>query len=801
MLQLVYYGAPQEFIEEMSSKWAAEDTIWVAPSPAKTDALRSQLQDVFKTQVSAITMAKFLSELIAACPDKSLAEKVKRKADLVLIFGALRSRYAPELSFEEFSQAYNIFSEVRSFSLDLVAMESVLAEYDEKIRRAVLLFWQLLESLNYFDEHALTQALAENLRGFDFYEGQQKNFIFWGFAHLNGQQIDLLKALSIRHNIIVPLPSQIQGQMKRSDWPSWLMDHKVQESQIGKSGETVNVRRHWINTRTTSEAMKEWVGKHPDQKLQILIGVNKLSPNDLHLISLDNFICKVPIDWTQIERSSFHEVLELALDQTIFSQTADFLEHLKHLAKNERRPKELRVILLYIEALRKLSDLSDEAWPVDDFFLKILSDVVTLNAPRLSTVPLVASDALVQIFDLSQIDQIQSQLPLMVVLDERFDEPLSLQPLYSEKIEKELVSIGPIKRPEFELNIKRAEFLRLMNGDTTVYLPPELLKHQLIWKRFFENVEWTEEVVESIPRETSVRNVLQKYIQKPIPEKFSFSASRIQNYVDCPQKFYFQYIDKIFPRLSLKQDIDPMDAGLFVHHLIELYLMEPRETVDEKTIWNLVKVELQKLKEKNNLNLTPELENQKSIHYYHRTLNGLNFLKQLADSLEIGPLWKIEAPFEWGGDFSLKGQIDCYWTNEDTLIVLDFKSSAASASSFTDVKKRDSLQLWVYLIEMSRQWERVPSQIILGYVVLDAPKSSKLLVWGGDAFDKIKSQKFCSAQLMENPVEDETKISMERLQDIVHRMKQDKSFFALPRKRTVCQFCELNSFCLKGNEI
>ena len=178
MLQLVYYGAPQQFIKEMSSTWATEDTVWVAPSPSKTDALREQLQETLRTQVSSITMAKFLSELLALCPDKSLGEKVKRKADLVLIFGALRTKYSPDLSFEEFTMAYNIFSEIRSFSLNLVAMESVLAEYDEKIKKAVLLFWQLLDSLQYFDEHALTQSLAENLRAVDFYEGKQKNFIF-----------------------------------------------------------------------------------------------------------------------------------------------------------------------------------------------------------------------------------------------------------------------------------------------------------------------------------------------------------------------------------------------------------------------------------------------------------------------------------------------------------------------------------------------------------------------------------------------------------------------------------------------
>lgn len=798
MLQLVYYGAPQQFIEEMSTKWSSGETIWVAPSPSKTDALRDQLQAVLKTQVSSITMAKFLSELVAACPDKTLGEKVKRKADLLLIFGALRSKYAPDLSFEEFTLAYNIFSEVRSFSLDLVAMESVLAEYDEKIRKAVLLFWQLLEGLNYFDEHALTAALAENLRGFDFYEGQQRNFIFWGFAHLNGQQIDLLKALSIRHNVIVPLPTQIQGQLKRSDWPSWLVDHKTSETVLEKDLSVIKVKRQWINTRTTSVAMKSWVDEHPKQKVQILIGVNKLTPNDLHLIPLDNFICKVPIDWTQIERSSFHETLVSKLDS--FEHTHALKEWLITHAKSERRPKELKVVQLYLEALKKLEAISDEAWAVDEFFLNALHDVTGLNAPRLSTVPLVAGDSLVQIFDLSQIDQIDSTKPLMVVLDERFDEPLSLQPLYSEKIEKELMSIGPIKRPEFELHIKRSEFLRLMSGETTVFLPPELLKHQLIWKRFFENVEWSESDSKGFAKETSLKDVLKKYIQTQVGDKFSYSASKIQNYVDCPQKFYFQYIDKIFPRLSLKQDIDPMDAGLFVHHMIELYLASHTE-IDEVKLWALVKKELEVLKVKNQLNLNEEVEHQRSIQYYHRTLNGLSFLKQLAESVEIKPKWEIESSFEWKEKFKLLGQIDCFHASDDLLIVLDFKSSSASASNFTEVKSLESLQLWVYLFEMSKRLKKMPSQIIMGYVVLESPQDSKLLVWGEDVFEKIKSQKFSKVQLLDSAIEADLEKFSIHLDTVVQTMKDEKEFKAIPRKKTVCMFCDLSSFCLKGNTI
>jgi transketolase N-terminal domain/subunit len=49
---------------------------------------------------------------------------------------------------------------------------------------------------------------------------------------LNGQQIDLLKALSSFCQVIIPLPLSIKGKEKRSDWISWMMDSSTKVEEL-----------------------------------------------------------------------------------------------------------------------------------------------------------------------------------------------------------------------------------------------------------------------------------------------------------------------------------------------------------------------------------------------------------------------------------------------------------------------------------------------------------------------------------------------------------------------------------------
>src|SRR5690606_32038262 len=123
--------------------------------------------------------------------------------------------------------AYNLFSDLRSFTLNEDALTSVLEEQAKEVQEAVRLFWKLLELTGYLDEHGAYQKIAEALRSAEEIEELKKTYIFWGFQHLNGQQVDLLKALAIRHEVIIPFPLSLKDRLKKSDWLSWLKDART----------------------------------------------------------------------------------------------------------------------------------------------------------------------------------------------------------------------------------------------------------------------------------------------------------------------------------------------------------------------------------------------------------------------------------------------------------------------------------------------------------------------------------------------------------------------------------------------
>src|SRR3989338_7676028 len=142
MMQIVYFSQKNQFLTDLETY--SGEKIFITPSPAKADGLRERLV-AHSGPYDVITIAKFTSHLMQHLWEGQTKPSVKRKSELLLIFGILKNRYLPLLGFEQFTQAYNLFSDLRSFTLNEDALSSVLEEQPEEIRQAVKLFWQLLE--------------------------------------------------------------------------------------------------------------------------------------------------------------------------------------------------------------------------------------------------------------------------------------------------------------------------------------------------------------------------------------------------------------------------------------------------------------------------------------------------------------------------------------------------------------------------------------------------------------------------------------------------------------------------------
>lgn len=788
-MQIVYFSQKERFLTE--TKDLAGEVVFVAPSPSKADGLRARL--LTQSSQDVITIAKFTSNLIEKLWDTD-APEVKRKSELLLIFGILKNKYFPGLGFEQFTQAYNLFSDLRSFTLNQEALTSVLDEQPEEIKRAVQLFWQLLDVTGYQDEHGAYQLITEALRSREEIEELKKTYIFWGFQHLNGQQVDLLKALAIRYQVIVPFPLELKDKLKRSDWLSWLRDSQVSEKELLSDSPQPKARLVSVNSREIALNLKHFLQEDD----QIILGVSKISPLHLDMIPSCQVNYKIPHQLVQAELRELYSELAVALrkDQTIIS-TKELLSQL-WASTLKNRPgsfKKLKAIQLYQEALAAIEELTDEVVQVDGFFLKLMNEVVMLNQPRTSFVTMSEVSLSIELKDMSSLDEIKRDRRVLLCIDERFEEIQGLGQNYTEAIQKSLSSLGPLKRNELELLFKQWEFRDLFShAEVLVLMSESTLKHSLVWKKLFNDIELSPHTDRPVQIERQLKDHFKDVEKKSFDG--SFSASKFQTFMDCPRKFYFSYVDKVFPSIALEKDFDPLLSGTIIHEIIEKFHKQNRELSELPKLTSEI---MQFYINENGLNLPQEIYLKREIIFNQRARNGVLFLKQLSEVAGEEIEWRMEEEFHLTDDYILRGKIDCIGLGKKNLFLLDFKSTKYSASSTSEIEHLESLQLWTYAKAASHKiLDFKHRHITLGFVVLDDPSDSNLLTNDDSLFDSLKASKLCKQKMFKESFEDIFQKAQEKMSALTLAIKSEKVFPAQPRKTNACHFCELTKVCVKS---
>jgi hypothetical protein len=781
MMQIVYFSQKQQFLKEIEHQQG--EMVFVTPSPSKADGLRSRLTG--SRGIDVVTIAKFTSNLIEALWPRDNRPQVKRKSELLLIFGILKNRILPELEFEQFNQAYNLFSDLRSFTLHQDILSSVLDEQPEIIKRAVLMFWELLEKLGYQDEHGAYQMVAERLRTQDENEDLNKTYIFWGFQHLNGQQIDLLKALSIRYKVIIPFPIQLREKIKKSDWISWIKDSVTIERELELIQTSPRVSWLPTNSREISLELKKLM----EPEIQIVLGVSKLDQSHLDLVPSNLVKFKIP---HQILKT---ELIEVGEELKLFSGNhLDLSFFCEDKIKTSKSPKKIKSWQLYLEALNFVSEFTDPI-PMDRFLQKVLAEVVSLNQPRTSFVPVSEKELSIDLKDMSSLEYLDRRRKVIVCIDERFNEIQSLGQPYTESIHKALTAIGPIKRNELELLFKQWEFRDLLShSDVMVLMNEGILKHSLIWKRMFSDVEILklEKSNQELPR------VMKDYLTSSINKKFqgSYSASKLQSYIDCPRKFYFNYVDKIFPNVLLEKDFDPMISGSILHEIIETFF---KENWVDKDFSQLTDRIVHKYISERKLQLSIEILRERTLTFNHRAWNGIQFIRNLEILTGEQIEWKFEEPFEQSDPIIIKGRIDCVGLSASHVFLLDFKSTEMSASSASEVVEFQAIQLWVYADAARNSMKEFGQKsIIMGYVVLDDSSKSGLLTSDEEFFSKLKSDRLCKIHKFKEEFTHKFQDYVKTLRGLKDSIEGETLFPPRPRKASACTYCEINKICVKS---
>ena len=195
----------------------------ICPNPSIADAMRTSVAR-YEGELSfeTLTINKFLQDLfIKFYPDQS----VVRKSELLKYLATVWKNVFPEERESYFHQAFNVFTDLRSFTLNPSLIEDILYHYDEVVARAIRFFWKVTESEGLIDEHQAYQNILNALSDPSFQDHEdlfEKGLILTGFTHLSGNQVELLKFIGKYTDVVIPIPTEVVRDSLRTDWVDWV---------------------------------------------------------------------------------------------------------------------------------------------------------------------------------------------------------------------------------------------------------------------------------------------------------------------------------------------------------------------------------------------------------------------------------------------------------------------------------------------------------------------------------------------------------------------------------------------------
>ena len=743
----------------------SEINTFVAPSPALADKYRSFFDG---HNVETVTISAFCSNLLKQYyPD--LVEGQKSKSELLMLLKAASKNYH-ELDYHQFKKDFNLFTNIRSYSTDKVVLKNVCELYDETTHKNLELFDQILDALGIIDEHKVYELLSLKTDVISF----EQSIFFVGFEFMNGMQVDFVNKLGTHNNVNIPVYSEQLDNSTNFDWISWLEGEVVDiVDEIEDNHEkisTVELSPHTLPVYMESLAS--------DLKKTIVLAQSNLTPDAVDEIALEDKVFKTS---SELFDDIVLEVFKKFENSNVFPiETNYFIEFLKEQAREVAQREEflkLKVIstlLLRCNEWLSLSDLCEQI-TYSDF--KTILEITSLDLPRINYTELSREGSFRPVYSLKEIEFIENAEIEFVFMDNY--STFSSSSLSIEAIDKFLSSVGPLRRVEFDLyGLKNKIRSLVQNNNVNLVLEKDLYSRSKELSEIFP-----EEILnfESLNLDFT-KNIIQNILAKKSSEVFS--ATRLQTYLDCPRKYYFQYQEKLRKDIVLQEQVNSLEIGRVEHKVIERFFNEEKSVLE-----NIIEEELKTLFSNKKLSLSEKERVKDEVTYYGQ--NGIEFLKQLEADL------KFELNI---GQDSFTGQIDCFGETSEYKIVIDLKRSNFSFTSFSSIEEYQKIQLWFYLNRLlTSGLISQDRNVIIGYVDLSHVDNSMFFTSHKNLVGSLKELGVSKVKFLDNfweAVQCYQKLEL----DIINKIRAEKMFEPTPLKAQICEFCDFKAICPKGTK-
>ncbi|MBF0590464.1 MAG: PD-(D/E)XK nuclease family protein [Nitrospirae bacterium] len=225
---------------------------------------------------------------------------------------------------------------------------------------------------------------------------------------------------------------------------------------------------------------------------------------------------------------------------------------------------------------------------------------------------------------------------------------------------------------------------------------------RLLWKKQRRNNSLNDD---TLVRAIQYRIELMNSAPAPVPktdvmlallrDNIRYSASALESYLVCPLRFYYKYVLRLDKKDKAAQDIEPLDIGSFVHHVLAQYfrrLVEvplTPEHIDQAYMISCVEVAFSEFYGQDPSGAAYLLRRQVRRHL-------LDFLSGYTLPIVASTKTVIkcveEAVSVRMGRFRLYGVLDRVDVRDGAVLILDYKTSARIHMSLgkLDLDDRDS---------------------------------------------------------------------------------------------------------------
>jgi RecB family exonuclease len=793
MLTMVTYATKTGLRRFLGERLGSHVVKVVAPFPGKADALREAWS--FLTGVSVDTVARFNEDLWQTVAGADAGDPPWRKSRLLLQLNAFKNLH-PNLrgvDYGTFKTAYQAFSDVRAYVDTPEIPDELLTAFPPEVADLVQLFHAGTRLAGVRDEHSATFELTARLRGTGVPALPFTDVVFEGFTFLTPAQLSLVEALAIRHRVWIPLPRNVWEHGHEWDWPRFLGgDRDVVDTDEPRVGAPrLKVRLHPAGSLVP--AMRAWRAETPGP-VQILLGAKRADAGAWQEVPFADMPVKVPVDILAEPRDALFRILEEEVAVRGTKRPAGAL--LATLAEVRGRAVAARdmgamrlfqAAALVEEALAAVPGCL-EGQALNGFWLQLLREVTELDAPRNHRIALLPGDAGVTGFSLRDLDGVRTDRPVAFCVDGGYGSVKSDHRPHAPEMERALAKLGPIRRPELDFLFLRAELDELLrHPHLTVLLEDGLVKHDLSWKQVFSGVEYEAWPAATPPPRVRVPDY--GFFRTPehdLPTIDRVSASRLQDFLDCPRRYHAKRIEKLLPDVEAVAEMDVMAMGSLEHALVALaWPRGPRWWRDPANLRD----EAARLLAELGRTLTPVTHAAALAEVALYAANGLESLHRVETALP-GTVFRFEVPLSAPGR---TGSIDCLGTGGGTVVLIDFKRSKGQNPAFPKWTDFGKVQLWFYLRALAA--EGIPiDDVVAGYFFFKDPEESWLAFSRPDAHPLAEAElgplchafpDFGAELTRYGAFEDEA----------LARFTAERAFLPAPRVPEVCAYCGLRPLC------